>query len=698
MIEPYASCPCGSGKKFKWCCGPIHEQIQKALELNRNGQHEMALHTIEEVVKANPRNPEPLGRKAQILHASGRMEEAEKTLDEAMHLNPNYAFGFLLRGIFREAEGEMEGAALLYRKATELYAADANEQLSYLYERIGVYELQRNNILAARHALQTCLRLMPDHQEVREVFESSLGASSLTPVILGEEPRLLGYDPKRPPEWNEAISKGNAGKLSEAAKLFEKWAQQPKPDPLAWYNAGLLRAWMGENKKALEHWERYIEKEKDEAKAVRAVVWMQVLLLGSELLDVSDYAAYHLLARIRDFRAVRRVIEDWLREGRFVPLYRDAEEERMSGFLLRESTGLIGAAAPVALPVAAMLTLRADRFTLSSPRRENIEKALAEIRSTAGLAIEPMQEAPQRWTARFSEILMDSMVLPPYGQAQPGFLEKAAEFASQYFEGEWLDRPLRFLGGLTPRQAAEQPTTRRRLLGLIQFFEQLHSVERKNGTKRPISSTTTYDFRRLRELLHLDGPPPPPMIDFNQLSAAELGELELESLSTEQLEKAFRAAVNLDARPLARKFVDALISRPADPKYPDLYPFYKYLIDQAQTQGDWDKALSFVEEGLKADAERNQGQRRNDYELRRGQLLAKKGDVVHATEAFQALIDRVPNEPKYRGSAAEAMLSLRQGQRALHFAEGGLEMAQRLGNRDLEAYFKELVSVAKKIA
>src|SRR5262249_4927568 len=204
-----------------------------------------------------------------------------------------------------------------------------------------------------------------------------------------------------------------------------------------------------------------------------------------------------------------------------------------------------------------------------------------------------------------------------------------------------------------------------------------------------------YDFGRLRHKLGVDTGPPPPQIDFAGMNAAELDAVDVEALTVDQLEKAYRAAVNLEARELAKKFIQAIIAK-ADPSKPDLFSFFKYLVDQAQTQADWDAALRHVDEGLKTDSERNQGQRRSDYELRRGQLLAKKGDAEKASDSFQALIDRVPTEPKYRGSAAEAMLGLRQGSRALKFAEGGLEAARKAGNRDLEAYFQELVAAAKK--
>ncbi len=63
---------------------------------------------------------------------------------------------------------------------------------------------------------------------------------------------------------------------------------------------------------------------------------------------------------------------------------------------------------------------------------------------------------------------------------------------------------------------------------------------------------------------------------------------------------------------------------------------------------------------------------------------------------FQRLIDRVPTNLKYRGSAAEAMLSLRQGARALRFAEEGLAAARQQNDRDSEQYLQELVAAAKK--
>ena len=121
LVEPYSPCPCGSGKKFKWCCQPIHVDIEKAFHQETDGQHEAALRTMDQVVAAHPDNPEAWGRKAQLLYLNSRVNEAEEALEKAFAINPNYPFGLLLRGMFRQSEGEVAGALLLFRKAVDAY-------------------------------------------------------------------------------------------------------------------------------------------------------------------------------------------------------------------------------------------------------------------------------------------------------------------------------------------------------------------------------------------------------------------------------------------------------------------------------------------------------------------------------------------------------------------------------------------------
>src|SRR5262249_32299398 len=119
-LDQYSPCPCGSGKKFKWCCQPIHVQITRAFQQDVEGQHDVALRTMDEIAAEHGGNPEVWGRKAQLLYQMDKVDEAENALQRAFDLNPNYPFGHFLRGKFRHMEGELPGALLQFRKAASL--------------------------------------------------------------------------------------------------------------------------------------------------------------------------------------------------------------------------------------------------------------------------------------------------------------------------------------------------------------------------------------------------------------------------------------------------------------------------------------------------------------------------------------------------------------------------------------------------
>jgi tetratricopeptide (TPR) repeat protein len=180
------------------------------------------------------------------------------------------------------------------------------------------------------------------------------------------------------------------------------------------------------------------------------------------------------------------------------------------------------------------------------------------------------------------------------------------------------------------------------------------------------------------------------------MSAAELSVLKFDDLADDKLGLAYQTALKLDARELAGDFARALVARPPRPEQPDRFPWYAHLAQLALAEGDTDAALNYVNDGERADCEQNQGHRRNDYELRRAQIYCKRGETDQAQDIFSSLIARAPSELRFRGSAAEAMLSAREPTRALRFAEEGLTKAREQNNRDSEGYFLELVAAAKR--
>jgi hypothetical protein len=254
---------------------------------------------------------------------------------------------------------------------------------------------------------------------------------------------------------------------------------------------------------------------------------------------------------------------------------------------------------------------------------------------------------------------------------------------------------------LYPLDAAGHPVLKKKLMGLILFLQDC----------APPVDPYKYDFDRLRRKLGLlpadgaahevSGGEPSTKVsgpDIAAMSAAELSGLNAGDLADDKLEAAYQTASKLDAKDLAGHFARALVARPPQTDRLDRFPWYAHLMQLALAEGDTETALSYVDEGEKSDCEHNQGRRRNDYELRRAQIHAKRGEADRAHEIFSGLISRVPDELRFRGNAAEAMLSARQGARALHFAENGLAKAREQNNRDSEQYFMELVGAAKRLS
>src|SRR5262249_48807546 len=270
-LDPYASCPCGSGKKLKWCCEPIYATIRRAFEQEANGQHDAALKLMDDLVKEHASNPEAWGKRAELLYHLGKPEEAERSLDEAFKLNPKYPWGLLLRAIILFQEGEIPGALILARKAADAYDPEAHDYLARVYSLIFECEMALNRPVAARAALKSVLRYDPADEELPQRFEAIFGPQGALPACAREEYRLqapaaASMAGSRRDAWDAAFS-GATARLSDLAKAFEQLTKSDENDAPAWFNLGLTRAWLGDNKAALAALDRYLALENDDARA-----------------------------------------------------------------------------------------------------------------------------------------------------------------------------------------------------------------------------------------------------------------------------------------------------------------------------------------------------------------------------------------------------------------------------------------------
>jgi tetratricopeptide (TPR) repeat protein len=690
-LDPYASCPCGSGKKFKWCCQPIHVQIDRAFQQDAEGQHEVALRLMDEVIAEHPTNPEAWGRKAQLLYQNGQVEQAEEAIQKAFEVSPNYPFGHLLRGMFRYQEGEIPGALLLFRKAADYYDPEQRDLVAQVYGMIAECEMRLNRPVAARAALRIVLKNQPSDVEAREQFEAVFGDQGRLPACARKEytfrPPAPSVSGDRRAAWDRALAALPGARLADAARAFDELARADPDDGAAAYNLGVARAWLGDNAGALEVLDRYVTLEADEAKAAEAWALAEVLRCGYGMTEQSDYQEHSVAYQVRDGRPVEGLLRDWSGARRLVPINTGKEENIIRALVLEPAP--VFTAAPGASeggPLAAHLLIAEGIVRLWGSVRERFDRARAELEQKAGPGLSEghAHVGPPAW----GDIVAEALTFPIGVKDQAEAEQRVRAYAQQFFEGPWLQRPLKALGGVAPIDAAGHTVLRRKLRGVVQFLADCAA----GGVLHD------YDFDRVRRKLGLATAAPPPAgaapADITALGAPELAALKPEGLSDEQLRQAFQAAQRLDAHEIGARFARALVARPADGA--DRYPYFAYLVERALAAGNTAEALDTINEGEKADCEQNEGRRRNDYELRRAKVHAKRGEADEANDVFDRLIQRDPTDLKTRSAAAEAMLSLRQGRRALRFAEEGVAQARKQNDRGAEGHLMELAAAAKK--
>jgi tetratricopeptide (TPR) repeat protein len=700
--NPYDTCPCGSGKKFKWCCAAYFGKIERALDLAQQGQHEAAVREMEVVANEHPTYPPVWGYYAHLLYAEGNVEKAEEVLAKAFALDPNFPMGHLLKGIFRQQEGEVIGALMLFRKAAEAYDPQAHDQLAQVYEMIARNEILLNRPVAARAALERAVHFTPADPELREQFEAMFGPDSRLPECARKK---YAFRPTVKPVAADAAT----GRLSDAKAAFEALTQQVPNDPAGWFDLGLVRAWLGEQPAAVEALKKSVELEWDDARAEEAAALIEVLRCGHGMEDDTDYTEYRVYMPIRDPEAVFKLLQVWDQERRVLAPQADPDGRFFSCLVVEELPSLLETGTTMAR-VVANLTIANGVLRLWHSDPDSVKRLAVEVRDRINMAVgEPVEG---RGPAQFADVIQEALAYPMRTADISQAEGKLRDRATHYFEDVWAHRPLKALGGATPLDAAGSTLLRKRLLGIVKFLEDClaGAAPRKQvaGKAEPIQ---VYDFDRLRHKLGAEkqAPGEPPVIrvpeetgpaekrDFAAMSAAELGGLPADELSAAELEDAMRAALRLDARELAVQFARAGVEKPFDPAKPDRYPFYAALIAGALSEGDTDAALKAAGEGARYDAEHNAGRRANEFTVKKGQLHARRGETDAAVRAFEELVARNPDEPKFLVTATEAMLGARQGDKALQFAERGLELARATNNRDLEGACLELSEAARRL-
>lgn len=545
-MDPYAPCPCGSGKKVKFCCQAILPEMEKIRRLQENHQPRMALQLIDKLLKSHPDNAWLSTQRALALFNEQKMEEARDTLVSLLRKHPDLP---LANGLLALAMTELEPIPkcmkVIHRAFLKSMAAEP-QLCAVLADILADHFSGTGQDMAARQHLALILRLGSDEQR-REAIDRMLeldadqdvpypfrGGCVLPKFPISEE----GTEAKK------ALRLFQHGCFSEAADQLDQVVQRSPDCAELRHAVGLLRAWAGEDGPAAEALHAAAKLYSTESTAVDVESLAQLFdrrekgnLVAARMRTYKVDSLSRLLTRLDNEDRLCRVPNTRVEPSVVLaasyeildrPCPRKEELDRLTLDSAPRTLGqlaLFDAAEEGQEPVAMITALEGRNFDEVVRVFEAAAGELAKrhAREAADGADTPPDEDPVvSWYSKDELTLSEPLFVPP---GTPGNVARdlRRQSVARCLEQTWLNAPQPGLQGKSPLEAAGDDGLRVPLRAAIRVFDAF--LDRRG---------VILDTRELESRLKLEPLPPVAVAseqDVNLMSVSDMERVPLETLS-----------------------------------------------------------------------------------------------------------------------------------------------------------------------
>ncbi len=259
-LDTYQLCPCGSGKKIKFCCSKdMVNDLQKVMRAVEGEQRVAALDQINRLVEEKGERTALLALKAELLLAQGDVKDAESTIVALQKCSPHNPVALALGAILAASQADTHQAVDKLQQALE----SVDQTIAApVYSAIGVVAaalLNNGDILAARGhwLMQAGMAGGRDSQPAEKV--THLNLSQEIPLLLKED-RAYQDCPAGVPwrgEFEAAMNSARKGAWLAACESLDSLAQKTSGQPAILRNIAILRGWLGQSELAVASWRAY---------------------------------------------------------------------------------------------------------------------------------------------------------------------------------------------------------------------------------------------------------------------------------------------------------------------------------------------------------------------------------------------------------------------------------------------------------
>ncbi len=660
-FDVYSLCGCGSGKKLKFCCAEIVEEIVKAGRLQEQGQHNMAIQALDRIEQKHPGYPWTAIVKVSVLLETGKPADAYHLIEETLKQHPKHTLAVALRADSAfNAWGFDVSKPALYQ--TFYLGVENYPHLPCnLAKNVALELLGDRRYLAARQYLGLAMRLTPpEGQQQAYMAMMEFDGDEKIPYPMRSVHHL---DELEGSEENAEIVEradhfSSIGQWQAAALEYEKLSEVDSENSAVWKNLGFCYAWDGEEEKAAIalHKSATFIKDFDEAVEIETVA--QLLDLYNSDDNVKFMELEYRGENVTEMVSVLDFHPRFERDG-------DVSSGMPEYTILdRPSTGAIeDADFPLSeLPleiggVVIDITREEPDLLLTGLDSDNFVQSkilLEEAASDEEVNIVPDAEPQQKMTLQKSRYqLMSRKVVSP--KSHPAIKAKLRrQIVQNKLESEWCNEPNSALDDKSPNDVADESDYKVRLTAALYVLDSISEI-----------ILGAIDLDKMLKQFDL---PSPTQLKFDNdqplhlLSNMQIHRLDLADLKDEQLRRVLDRARLTNHSPFVYALLTEAISRPEfAQEHMDMFQVYSTLSSICQEKNQVEEALKWIDLGKSAVKSEDEGsfESKLQWDIRKLSLLIYEQDDSQFKEHLQYVKDQYGHKvPQYLQSIEETLIDI----------------------------------------
>jgi hypothetical protein len=656
-LDSYSYCPCGSGKKVKFCCaGEILPELEKCIRQIDGDQRVAALDQINRSLQAHPDTPCLLALKVNVLIGLHELEKAKETITEFLKRDPGNPVALAQCAILAVLEGNDLDSASVFLQTS--LSRMGSVMMPEIYQAIGILaqaQMEAGKPEAAQPLLIMQAAVANGEDRMALATLAELAGAKQIPLLLRMEWRAEPAPEGKPwsKEYHEIEVIANQGCWGQGLSMLMELDQKHPGEPEIQKFLGVLSLWQGMRADAAKYFHAYAA-----SKGIGFDDAVEAEALAQLLDELSPKSQIDVVTWIHEVSDAQAAMEKLLSDKRSLSMPVDlsklsAEDEpppKGVFWILDRPVPETGVGITLeAIPqvdgdifVFGRQTDRAPRVELSTSKSANFERRIATVRDILGdVLVGQATEELSGHTTLEAELLSSNWRFPTDTPAETR-ANLLKEWRRLVLTEKWPALTRDTLDGKSPIEVKDDAAYKVKLAAAILLFETQLGVEGKSP-----------ETNELRSKLGLTDPEAITSQGLNvrSLSIIRLNRLDPKRLSDIDLTNAYQRARAYKLNEALVAFGEELLERSAT----EFDSRVMILADMAGSAPTSDKSLEYVERGRKLS--NSKGQSIVTWLLLELSIRLSRREAQEADRILQILMTRHAEEPGVKHTVAQILQS-----------------------------------------